>query len=165
MKNIVPVLFFLISINVCSQKEYKIYWGKAENSLIIKALRMFIILLFVGINQMNAQIEIQSGDSSTNPLPEIVGVWVSEDDPSYKISFNSHGVYLELVNNVQVTRNTYSISHSCGGENDSKFYFLKLVDEDGDIYCFEINGVNANNSGILSLTYMDNGKIFLYNKQ
>jgi hypothetical protein len=56
----------------------------------------------------------------------------------------------------------FSISHSCGENSDPESEFLKFIDEVGFESCFEINGINEDNSGVLSLTSMTNLKVTLF---
>jgi len=116
----------------------------------IKILLPLIVITFITFAFI--KLEVQQ-----TPQQRIIGTWVSEDDSSYRVTFNSSNQRLEYYDNQFKGMDSYSISHSCGADSDPKFYFLKITDQDGDNYCFEINGVNANNSGILSLTSMLNG--------
>lgn len=126
-------------------------------------LIVFIIFLFVETEQINAQIELSN--RFNNPLPEIEAIWINEEDTKIKWIFDDKGNLRTYYNGKLGSGTKYSISHSCGQNSDQKFYFLKLEFREGGSHCFEINGVNFNNSGILSLTSMENGKIFLYKKQ
>ena len=96
--------------------------------------------------------------------PEIIGTWINEEDTSYKLVFLFSGVLKEYVNNELMGTLNYTISHNCGSESDANIEFLKKTESDGTTYCFEINGINENNSGILSITSMENGKIYIFNK-
>ena len=95
---------------------------------------------------------------------EIIGTWINEQDTSYKLVFLDAGILKEYVNNELTVTLNYTISHRCGNENDSSAEFLKKIESDGSTYCFEINGVNENNSGILSIRSMENGKLYTFNK-
>jgi len=122
-----------------------------KNIYKIKILLPLIVIIFITFAFI--KLEVQQ-----TPQQKIIGTWVWENDTTFKITFTSSNQRQEYSNNQLVGTNSYSISHSCGTNSDPKFYFLKITDEDGREYCFEINGINANNSGILSLTSMLNGK-------
>lgn len=99
---------------------------------------------------------------------QIIGTWVSNDDPSYKRVFtnNNNGKICKDYSNGELTGiYSYLIATSCLDEGAPAFIYLKLVDEDNDEYCFEINGINENNSNILSLTGLMRGKVQLYTKE
>lgn len=95
---------------------------------------------------------------------EILGTWINEQDTSYKLVFLDAGILKEYVNDELTVTLNYTISHRCGSENDLSTEFLKKIESDGSTYCFEINGVNENNSGILSIRSMENGKLYTFNK-
>ena len=84
--------------------------------------------------------------------------------PSDKIEFLPNGQVKRYEDNVLLYTDTYSISNTCNGyANNDRSLFLKQIDsEDGDEYCFIINGINENNSGILSLTTSRQGKLIVY---
>ena len=96
--------------------------------------------------------------------PEIIGTWINEEDTSYKLVFLDTGVLKEYVNDELMGTLNYTISHNCGSESDTSIEFLKKIESDGSIYCFEINAINVNNNGILSIRSMENGKLYIFNK-
>ncbi len=104
-----------------------------------------------------ASVQLQS-DSKTR----ILGKWYRDEDRSSYWEFKDDGKVYFYVEGILDTTSTYSISHSCGENTDDKFEFLKIVDEDGNEYCSEINGINENNSGVLSLTSMQNLQVALF---
>lgn len=130
--------------------------------------KYFIIALTIFINcNSNATIEQKNSIIKTINMPpdsrtKILGIWY---DYSYKNSYwefkNDGKVYI-YSDGVLESVSDFSISHSCGQNSDTKFEFLKLIDEDGAEYCAEINGINENNSGILSLTSMSNFDVTLF---
>ncbi|WP_462253621.1 hypothetical protein [Ekhidna sp.] len=112
------------------------------------------------IRDSNTAIPIRFSD----PSKGIIGTWYSEGDRTNKWTYSDNGLLYEYWNSKVESVYKYSISHSCDSEYDPDFYFMEWIDENGDIYCFEINSVNENNSDILSLTSMKNGKIYLFNR-
>lgn len=100
--------------------------------------------------------------SQQTPQSKIIGTWFYYGSTTSKLVFNSNGKVLEYDEDEITDTSNYSIAHNCGSESDPNFYFLKVVDIDGDEVCYEINGINENNSGILSLTNMINGKVRLF---
>lgn len=94
--------------------------------------------------------------------PKIIGTWYSHTDRTTKWVFKDDSKVYCYEEGVLSVIYSYSISHDCEGNSDAKFEFLKLVNEDGVTFCYEINGINENNSGILSLTYMNNMQVSLF---
>lgn len=94
--------------------------------------------------------------------PKIIGTWYSDTDRTTKWVFKDDSKVYCYEEGVLSVIYSYSISHDCEGNSDTKFEFLKLVNEDGVTFCYEINGINENNSGILSLTYMNNMQVSLF---
>jgi hypothetical protein len=59
----------------------------------------------------------------------------------------------------------YSISHQCGSESDNKAWFLETSNQNElEIRCYEIYGVNDYNDRVLSIRDITMGKFFIYNK-
>ena len=101
--------------------------------------------------------------SQQTPESKIIGTWFYEKSTTSKLVFDTSGRLSAYYNGDKLRYSgNYSISHSCGSNSDTNFYFLKVVYDDGDEICYEINGINENNSGILSLTSMKNGKVSLF---
>jgi hypothetical protein len=115
----------------------------------------------------NAINETTSTKTKINTTPpdsrtKILGIWYRDEDRTAYWEFKNDGKVYCYSKGVLEDVSTFSISHSCGGNSDPKFEFLKLIDEDGSEYCSEINGINEDNSGILSLTSMQNFRIALF---
>lgn len=97
-----------------------------------------------------AVIMVVTFSSFTSPDEEIVGVWVSEDDPNWRVEFTNTGLCYWYYTEEDTDIFTYSISETspqCGYEvrtGVTEDYYLQLVDEDedGDTQCYEILGVN-----------------------
>ena len=101
-----------------------------------------------------------------NVQTEIIGTWIAEDDLNVKLIFKSNGVMLDYYENELTDTFNYSISHQCGSESDNNSWFLKTsLQNELEIRCYEIYGVNDNNDKVLSIRDMTTGKKFLYNKQ
>ncbi len=96
---------------------------------------------------------------------KILGIWYDNSDGSNSKTsyweFKDDGKVYIYSDGILESVSAFSISHSCGQNSDPKFEFLKLIDEDGSEFCAEINGINENNSGILSLTSMQNFDVTL----
>lgn len=133
----------------------------------MKKYFIIALTLFISCNS-NAKIEQKESIIKTINTPpdsrtKILGIWYDNSDgTNSKTSyweFKADGKLYVYTDGVLESVSTFSISHSCGQNSDPKYEFLKLVDEDGSEFCAEINGINGNNSGILSLTSMSNFEI------
>lgn len=100
----------------------------------------------------------------------IVGVWYSESDKSYKLEFSTSGVCTAYYENIFLTSYSYSISNTspqCGIEvlvdsDQEQTSYLQLVEINNSSggKCYEINGVGE----LLSLTSVDNGNLLIMSK-
>ena len=98
------------------------------------------------------------------PTQKILGTWYSEGSRATKWIYYESGDLHKYLDNELSTVFKYSISHSCGSDSDNEFYFIKWVDSGGTEFCYEINGINENNTGILSITSMKTGRISLFER-
>ncbi len=101
--------------------------------------------------------------SSSEPNTEILGIWYLESDSNVKLEFTINNQMKTYIDNVIESTDYYSISNSCNGQtiSDNRL-FLKVTDsEDGSTYCNIINGVNEDDSNILSMI-SESGQILVY---
>lgn len=99
---------------------------------------------------------------------EIIGTWISETDPRVKWVFLDNGKCIWYYDNQQRKYFDFMISNTspqCGKPVDIKSYTSYLNLSNIDEHCYLVNGINIDGNGILSLTYMVNNKIMLFNKQ
>jgi hypothetical protein len=117
--------------------------------------------------EISSKIKSKKSNKMPTTVPpdsrtKIIGKWYRDEDrTSYWEFKNDNKVYFYSEGTLDATF-TYSISHTCGENTDANFEFLKLIDEDNNESCAEINGINEDNSGILSLTSMANLKVTLF---
>jgi len=128
-------------------------------------MHKLIILLTVLSFSCKAQ-QIQQPNLAT----EIIGTWVSNDEPEYKVLFTSNGLRREYINNdLQLETYQYSIVNSCNGQTLTENYqiFLKITDiEDGNVTCDFLNGIHTDSNGVMTLSITtERGKLYLYTKQ
>ncbi|WP_299116171.1 hypothetical protein [uncultured Winogradskyella sp.] len=98
----------------------------------------------------------------------IIGTWISEDDPDYKIEFTSQGIQKEYVNNeLQEEIYQYSIIPSCGSNSNNGFdVFLKRQTNIIDYTCDIINNIHTDSNGIITLSITtESGQLDRYIKQ
>lgn len=111
----------------------------------------------------NAQVQ------QPNLASEIIGTWIAEDDPTYKLVFTQNGHMKTYYNNVLSSDFLYSITTQCNGQILTTDYdiFLKLIDtEDNDTACNFLNGIHTATNGVKTLSITsESGKLTLYTKQ
>lgn len=130
----------------------------------MKNNKILSFLLFTLIITLFSLVVFENKKVLQDPETEILGFWVLENDSSTKIEFTIDGYVKTYVDNQLESTDLYQITNSCDGEtlsNNEKF--LKTIDSiDNSVFCAIINGVNVNNSGILSLTTANQGKLVVY---
>lgn len=130
----------------------------------MKNNKILSLLLFTLIITLFSLVVFENKKVLQDPETEILGFWVLENDSSTKIEFTIDGYVKTYVDNQLESTDLYQITNSCDGEtlsNNEKF--LKTIDSiDNSVFCAIINGVNVNNSGILSLTTANQGKLVVY---
>lgn len=101
---------------------------------------------------------------------EIIGTWVSQDDPSYRMEFTNQGKQREYIDGqLQKEEYVYSIETSCNSNSNNGFdIYLKrrqTSDDLNDYACDIINNLTTDASSIciLSITN-DRGQLELYTK-
>lgn len=120
-------------------------------------------LLMVGMISLSA--------FASDPNQEIMGTWISEKDPKVKWTFLENGKCIWYYDNQQRKYFDFMISNTspqCSKTVDIDAYtnYLKLTsNNDYDDFCYLANGINFDNSGILSLTSLKTNKILIFNKQ
>ncbi|WP_133242659.1 hypothetical protein [Flavobacterium psychrotolerans] len=133
--------------------------------LLVTILVMSCLVTFGFIKNCN-NLKV-SKTQSISPEQEILGVWIMENEQNNKREFTNDGHVKTYINNILESDDLYSISNECGGETLSNGdLILKIIDgNDQSEYCEYINGINENNSNILSLTPVGRMETIIYLKQ
>lgn len=98
----------------------------------------------------------------------IIGTWVSQEDPAFKMVFNDKGKCYWYTKGKLSDSFDYTISNSspqCGTKVlvNTKTSYLRLKDlSDNENYCYEINGITEKH---LSLRTLDMGGADVYIRQ
>ncbi len=126
---------------------------------------VFFVLIVLSFTKVQGQRNLNNIVLEST-LPDIIGTWISEEDTSWKIVFNSQGICYWYYDNELTETFSYSISTTspqCGynvRSNVGEDFYLKLIDqEDSTQSCYEILGVNDEN---LSLSTIDIGVKYYY---
>ncbi|WP_343694488.1 hypothetical protein [Flavobacterium sp.] len=118
---------------------------------------LLILLLLIKAPAVFAQNQTEEPSSK-----KIIGAWYSDANRSIKWVFNPDGKVYNYNNDAFKVMYRYTISHSCQNNSDDDAEFITLMDKDGDEFCFKINAVNENKSGILSLINMNTMQPLLF---
>ncbi|WP_299163116.1 hypothetical protein [uncultured Tenacibaculum sp.] len=98
---------------------------------------------------------------------EIIGTWISKEDPSNKIQFLSNNILNIYIDNNLEDTSEYKLSIGCNTNSKSDYnIFLKIKLNTIDYSCDIMNTINTTSSGktILSIT-SERGKLEIYFKQ
>lgn len=99
------------------------------------------------------------------PKKEIIGAWVSQENPEYKLEFLQNGICQDFYANKKHKKYHYTISTECGENSTYRSLFIKIQDNEGFFSkCYELKGVNEGNDGILVLADMDKDEEYFYTK-
>ncbi|SFU42442.1 hypothetical protein SAMN05216480_10374 [Pustulibacterium marinum] len=118
---------------------------------------------FLGILLLFSCVALHAQKIQDDIATEIKGTWISEVDPDYKLVI-SDSDYKEFSKDLLLETFTYELTYTYEG-NETDILYLKLIDEEGSSYFYELYGANVEGSGILSMRYADNGKILVFDKQ
>jgi len=107
---------------------------KAKKPLIIIPLSI-LLLIVMGIS------------SFVTPKKEILGSWVSQTNPNYKIQFFDNGKCKDYYGDKPNKEYVYYISTTCSSSNENeKSLFIQLDEIDGFFSkCYQIEGVHDDN--------------------
>lgn len=130
----------------------------------MKTIKILIIVLLTSFSYTcKSQIIIQD---QVNYSTNILGNWISNDDNQWKLTFLNNGIRKDYYANELQETVTYTIqSNSCENESSVGLTYLKTVDSNNHIKCFEILSVNYEGNNKLSLMDIDRGKILIFTKQ
>jgi len=99
------------------------------------------------------------------PKKEIVGAWVSQENPAYKLEFLQNGIGKDYYADKVHKRYHYTVATQCDEHSAYGSLFMKMTDDQGKFSkCYELKGVNENNDGVLVLVDMENDEEHLYTK-
>ncbi|WP_430411193.1 hypothetical protein [Kordia sp.] len=126
---------------------------RSRRALIILPLS-FILLILVGIT------------SFKKPKTEIVGTWVSQTDPDYRIEFSKNGICKYYYVGKEYKQCAYHISATYDKNSEDRSLFLEMSDENGDTSdYYELKGIDdENNEDILVLGDTKKGEEYFYDK-
>lgn len=102
--------------------------------------------------------------SFVTPKRQIVGSWISQTNPNYKIEFFDNGKCKDYYGDKPNKEYTYYISTTCADSTSAneKSLFVQLDEVDGLFSkCYQINGVH-NQDQELTITDLDKNEAYSY---
>ncbi|MCF6295457.1 MAG: hypothetical protein L3J25_07185 [Flavobacteriaceae bacterium] len=128
-------------------------------------LTLMILLVLLSFSCRAQQIQIQEPNLSDN----IIGTWLSNEEPTHKLVFTVNGLQQSYHNNTLSSTFSYSITTQCKLQTLTTNYdiFLKVIDlEDNEVFCHLLNGIHTDTNGVITLSITsERGKLYLYTKQ
>lgn len=99
------------------------------------------------------------------PKKELIGTWVSQENPAYKLEFLKNGTCKDFYANNPHKIYKYTISTQCNGINAYRSLFVKIEDEEGFFSkCYELKNINGERNGILVLADTEKDEEYRYVK-
>lgn len=125
---------------------------RSKRALIILPLSLLLLIL-MGIT------------SFVKPKTKIVGTWVSQTNPDYKLEFSDNGICKYYYVDKEYKKCVYQISTSYDKNSEDRSLILKMSDENGDILdYYELKDIDQSNEDILVLGDVEKGEEYLYDK-
>ena len=99
------------------------------------------------------------------PKKEIIGAWVSQENPAEKLEFLQNGIGKSYSENTEAKPYHYTVSTKCDEHNAYQSLFVKIIDDKENFSkCYELKDVYNQNDDVLLLVDMDNNEEHLYTK-
>lgn len=144
---------------------------KNKNVTSIILILIFVVLVSVAYSKFWKNNYFSPPPFSQYLIEEqtnIVAIWTSENDPSYRLDFRADGTCYEYYESSLVATHNYSISNSspqCGEtvlvDATQETSYLQMINvSDGNTQCYEINGIGE----FLSLTQVGTANLSVFFK-
>jgi len=97
---------------------------------------------------------------------EIVGAWVSDEDPSNKIEFTPNGIFKIYIDDNLEGTFTYSLNTICASNSNNGYDVYLKLNLDDLIVCHIINNIHTDSNGEVTLSITtERGQLELFTKQ
>jgi hypothetical protein len=145
-----PLVSYLEKLLILLSKQISIM--RSYRPLILIPLSILLVIL-LGIT------------SFVMPKKEIIGAWVSQSNPEYKIEFLQNGTGKDYYANKENKQYHYTIATQCDEYSAYRSLFVKITDDQGNSSaCYELKEVNEGNDGILVFIDMEDNEEYLYTR-
>lgn len=99
------------------------------------------------------------------PKKEILGAWVSQENPANKLEFLQNGVGRLYSEDAEAKPCHYSVSTQCDEFSAYRSLFVKIIDDQANSSkCYELQDAATQDDDVLVLIDMDNNEKHLYTK-
>ena len=106
--------------------------------------------------------------SFVTPKKEIIGSWVSQENPTHKIEFLQNGIAKSYSSTSESKPYHYTVSTYCDQQptnTDKSSLFVKIIDDEAQSFkWYELKDAEAQDDNVLVLVDMDNNEEHLYTK-
>ncbi|MGH1386108.1 hypothetical protein [Kordia sp.] len=103
--------------------------------------------------------------SFVTPKKEILGAWVSQENPANKLEFHQNGIGTLYSENKESKPYHYTVSTQCDENSEYSSLFVKIVDDEANSSkCYEVKDADNQDDDILVLVDMENNEEHLYTK-
>jgi hypothetical protein len=99
------------------------------------------------------------------PKKEILGAWVSQENPANKLEFHQNGIGRLYTADQEAKPCHYLVSTKCDEFSGDSSLFVKIIDDEDNVTkCYELKEVDTQNNDVLVLIDMESHKEHLYTK-
>ncbi|MFK7747535.1 MAG: hypothetical protein AB8B65_04040 [Kordia sp.] len=99
------------------------------------------------------------------PKKEILGAWVSQENPANKLEFHQNGIGTSYTKNTESKPYHYTVSTQCDEHSQYQSLFVKIIDDEANSSkCYEVKDSNDQEEDILVLVDMENNEEHSYTK-
>ncbi|AXG68704.1 hypothetical protein KORDIASMS9_00920 [Kordia sp. SMS9] len=103
--------------------------------------------------------------SFVTPKNEIVGSWVSKENPVHTIEFLQNGIAKSYSENTESKPYHYTLSTACDKHGVSNSLFVKIIDDKANSSkCYELKDIKDQDDDVLLLVDMENNEEYFYTK-
>lgn len=99
------------------------------------------------------------------PKNEIVGSWVSKENPAHTIEFLQNGIAKSYSENTETKPYHYSLSTQCDKHGVSNSLVVKIIDDEANSFkCYELKDQEDQDNDVLFMVDMENNEEYFYTK-
>jgi len=99
------------------------------------------------------------------PKKQIIGAWVSQENPADKLEFLQNGIGTLYSENRENKPYHYTVSTKCDEHSVYSSLFVKIIDDEANSSkCYEVKDITDQNDDVLMLVDMENNEEHLYTK-
>lgn len=125
---------------------------RSKRALIILPLSLLLVILMAITSFVQSKTKI-------------IGTWVSQENPDYKLEFSKNGICKYYYVGKEYKTCAYHISSSFDKTNNDRTLFIEMSDENGEtLDYYKLKNINETNDDILVLGDEKKGQEYFYDK-